>query len=171
MHDTTTTTIAGQPPSASHLTLSQIMDQHHTNLIGTVHGGRILNLIDSVAGMVAARHSDRPAVTAAIDETAFLRAVRVGDVVHVEARITWASRSSMEVAVKITADRWDRAVPPTDVATAHLVMVAIDDHGQPDRGSPPVKQPQRYPEGGQIGGQPGADGPGGARSQQHHGRC
>jgi len=33
------------------------MDQHHTNLMGTVHGGRILNLIDSVAGVVA---GDRP---------------------------------------------------------------------------------------------------------------
>ncbi|MDM4719559.1 acyl-CoA thioesterase [Micromonospora sp. WMMA1363] len=131
MHDTTT--LAGRPPSASHLTLSQIMDQHHTNLMGTVHGGRILNLIDSVAGVVAARHSDGPAVTAAIDETAFLRAVRVGDVVHVDARITWAGRSSMEVAVKVTADRWDRAV----LATAHLVMVAVDDAGQP-RAVPPL---------------------------------
>ncbi|MEU7961124.1 acyl-CoA thioesterase [Micromonospora humida] len=135
MHESTTLT--GRPPSASRLTLSQIMDQHHTNLMGTVHGGRILNLIDSVAGVVAARHSDGPAVTAAIDETAFLRAVRVGDVVHVDARITWAGRSSMEVAVKVSADRWDRAVPPVDVATAHLVMVAVDDNGQP-RAVPPL---------------------------------
>ncbi|GLZ01605.1 acyl-CoA thioesterase [Actinoplanes sp. NBRC 103695] len=122
---------AGRPPSASELTLSQIMDQHDTNLMGTVHGGQVLNLIDSVAGVVAARHSDGPAVTAVMDETAFLRAVRVGDVVHVAARITWAGRSSMEVAVKVTADRWDRAVPPTTVATSHLVMVAVDDDGKP----------------------------------------
>lgn len=128
MHDTT---LPSRPPSASRLTLSQIMDQHHTNLMGTVHGGRILNLIDAVAGVVAARHSEGPAVTAAIDETVFLQAVRVGDVVHVDARITWAGRSSMEIAVTVTADRWDRAVPPTLVATAHLVMVAIDDNGQP----------------------------------------
>ncbi|GIF98921.1 acyl-CoA thioesterase [Catellatospora citrea] len=129
--------LAGRPPAASELTLSQIMDQHHTNLMGTVHGGRILNLIDSVAGVVAARHSDGPAVTAAIDETAFLQAVRVGDVVHVRARITWAGRSSMEVAVTVTADRWDRSVPATTVATAHLVMVAVDDLGRP-RPIPPL---------------------------------
>jgi acyl-CoA hydrolase len=127
----------GRSPSASELTLSQIMDQHHTNLMGTVHGGRILNLIDSVAGVVAARHSDGPAVTAAMDETLFLQAVRVGDVVHVQARITWAGRSSMEVAVRVTADRWDRAVPPTVVATSHLVMVAVDDNGAP-RPVPPL---------------------------------
>ncbi|GAA2569862.1 hypothetical protein GCM10010435_49940 [Winogradskya consettensis] len=128
-----TAELEGRPPSASELTLSQIMDQHHTNLMGTVHGGRILNLIDSVAGVVAARHSDGPAVTAAMDETAFLQAVRVGDVVHVLARITWAGRSSMEVAVTVTADRWDRAVPATMVATSHLVMVAVDDDGKPRR--------------------------------------
>jgi acyl-CoA hydrolase len=131
------TALEGRPPSASALMLSQIMDQHHTNLMGTVHGGRILNLVDSVAGVVAARHSEGPAVTAALDEMAFLQAVRVGDVVHVDARITWAGRSSMEVAVKVTADRWDRAVPATTVATAHLVMVAIDEQGRP-RTVPPL---------------------------------
>ncbi|MEU4160502.1 acyl-CoA thioesterase [Actinoplanes sp. NPDC026670] len=121
----------GRTPSDSQLTLSQIMDQHHTNLMGTVHGGRILNLIDSAAGVVASRHSDGPAVSAAMDETLFLKAVRVGDIVHVDARITWAGRSSMEVAVKVTADRWDRAVPQVAVATSHLVMVAVDEDGQP----------------------------------------
>ncbi len=130
----------GRPPAASQLTLSQIMDQHHTNLMGTVHGGRILNLIDSAAGVVAARHSDGPAVTAAMDETVFLRAVRIGDVVHLDARITWAGRSSMEVAVRVTADRWDRAVPPTTVVTSHLVMVAVDEGARPRRVPPLLPQ-------------------------------
>ncbi|WP_328478427.1 hypothetical protein OHA21_15660 [Actinoplanes sp. NBC_00393] len=84
------------------------------------------------------RHSDGPAVTAAMDETALLQAVRVGDVVHVTARVTWAGRSSMEVAVKVTADRWDRAVPATNVVTSHLVMVAVDDDGKP-RPVPPLQ--------------------------------
>jgi acyl-CoA hydrolase len=127
----------GRTPAASRLTLSQIMSPHDTNLMGTVHGGEVLKLIDSAAGVVAARHSDGPAVTAAIDEMAFLVAVRVGDVLHIDARITWAGRSSMEVAVKISADRWDRTVPPTTVATAHLVMVAVDESGNP-RPVPPV---------------------------------
>lgn len=73
-----------------------------------------------------------------MDETALLQAVRVGDVVHVTARVTWAGRSSMEVAVKVTADRWDRAVPATNVVTSHLVMVAVDDDGKP-RPVPPLQ--------------------------------
>ncbi|CAM3535373.1 acyl-CoA thioesterase [Stackebrandtia soli] len=127
-----------RPPSASCLVVSNIMGPQDTNLLGTVHGGVILKLIDSVAGVVAARHSDGPAVTASMDEMAFLVAVRVGDVVHADARITWAGRSSMEVAVTVTADRWDSSVPPTKVAAAHLVMVAVDDNGKP-RAVPPVQ--------------------------------
>ncbi|MGH8876091.1 MAG: acyl-CoA thioesterase [Stackebrandtia sp.] len=124
-------------PSDTRLTLSSIMGPQDTNLMGTVHGGVILKLIDSVAGVVAARHSRGPAVTASMDETAFLVAVRVGDVVHVDAQITWAGRTSMEVAVTVTADRWDESVPETTVATAHLVMVAVEDDGSP-RTVPPV---------------------------------
>lgn len=120
-----------QTPSGTRLTLSSIMGPQDTNLMGTVHGGVVLKLIDSVAGVVAARHSRGPAVTASMDETVFLAPVRVGDVAHVDARITWAGRTSMEVAVTVTADRWNETVPATTVATAHLVMVAVDDTGNP----------------------------------------
>lgn len=126
-----------RPPVASRITMSSVMGTSDTNLMGTVHGGVILKLIDSAAGVVAARHSQGPAVTASMDETAFLVAVRVGDVVHVDARITWAGRTSMEVAVTVSADRWDESVPATTVATAHLVMVAVDEHGRP-REVPPL---------------------------------
>ncbi|GAA2519467.1 acyl-CoA thioesterase [Pilimelia columellifera] len=122
---------ASKVPSASRLTLSQIMTPHETNLLGTVHGGEILKLIDSVAGVAAARHSEGPAVTASMDEVAFLVAVRVGDVVHLDAEVTWAGRTSMEVTVTVRADRWDATVPATTVVTAHLVMVAVDDNGRP----------------------------------------
>lgn len=128
---------SGSGPGDTRLTMSSIMSPQDTNLMGTVHGGVILKLIDSVAGVVAARHSRGPAVTASMDETVFLAPVRVGDVAHVDARITWAGRTSMEVAVTVTADRWNETVPAATVATAHLVMVAVDDSGNP-RPVPPL---------------------------------
>ncbi len=54
-----------------------------------------------------------------------------------------------------------------------VTQVGLNELGtrrQLDGTSPPVKQPQRHPLGGQIGRQPGADAPGGAREQQPHGR-
>ena len=118
-------------PEDSHITLSQIMDAHDTNLLGTVHGGVLMKLVDSVAGVVAARHSEGPAVTISMDEMVFLVPVRVGDVVHLQARLNWVGSSSMEVGVRVTADRWDASVEPVHVSSAYVVMVAVDADNKP----------------------------------------
>ena len=75
-----------------------------TNLLGTVHGGVVMKLVDDVAGVVAQRHSGGAAVTASMDEMDFLSPVRVGDLVHAEAQVNWTGRSSMEVGVRVLAD-------------------------------------------------------------------
>ncbi|MEU1160234.1 acyl-CoA thioesterase, partial [Streptomyces sp. NPDC005921] len=62
--------IPGKPTSASRTTLSHIMTHNDTNLLGTVHGGVIMKLVDDAAGAVAGRHSGGPAVTASMDEMA-----------------------------------------------------------------------------------------------------
>ncbi|RAK40274.1 acyl-CoA hydrolase [Actinoplanes lutulentus] len=108
------------------------------NLYGTVHGGVLMKFVDDVAGASAARHSGGTAVTAAIDEIVFLEPVRVGDLVHAYAQVNWAGSSSMEVGVRLTAERWDAEEPtPIPVATAYLVFVGIDVAGRP-RKVPPV---------------------------------
>lgn len=110
-----------------------------TNLLGTVHGGSIMKLVDDVAGAVAQRHSGGPALTASMDEMAFLEPVRVGDLVYAHAQVNWAGRTSMEVGVRVLAEPWDRAgVAPTRVATAYLVFVAVAGDGNP-RPVPPVQ--------------------------------
>jgi uncharacterized protein (TIGR00369 family) len=122
----------GRTTSASRTTLSQVMEAGDTNLLGTVHGGVVMKLVDTAAGVAATRHSAGPVVTAAIDEMAFLTPVRVGDLVHAMAQVNWTGRTSMEIGVRVVAERWDRAgEPPLTVATAYLVFVAIDEHGHP----------------------------------------
>jgi acyl-CoA hydrolase len=127
----------GRPTSLSRLTISQVMGPADVNLMGTVHGGVILRLMDTVAGVVAARHAGGSAVTAFVDEMAFLAPVHIGDVVHVHAQVNWTGSTSMEVGVRVMADRWNDTVPPAHVASAYLVMVAIDEHGRP-RPVPPI---------------------------------
>lgn len=108
------------------------------NLYGTVHGGVLMKFVDDVAGASAARHSGGTAVTAAIDEIVFLEPVRVGDLVHACAQVNWTGSSSMEVGVKLAAERWDAVgAEPLTVATAYLVFVAVDVAGHP-RNVPPV---------------------------------
>jgi len=124
--------VAARPTSASRLTLSRIMSVVDTNLLGTVHGGVVMKFVDDVAGAVAARHSGGAAVTVAMDEMLFLTPVRVGDLVHASAQVNWTGRSSMEIGVRVVAERWDQAgVPPTRVATAYLAFVAVDADGTP----------------------------------------
>ncbi|MER7952947.1 acyl-CoA thioesterase [Streptomyces sp. NPDC096079] len=123
--------IPGKPISASRTTLSHIMTSHDTNLLGTVHGGVIMKLVDDAAGAVAGRHSGGPAVTASMDEMAFLEPVRVGDLLHVKAQVNWTGRSSMEVGVRVMAERWNESTPATQVGSAYLVFAAVDAEGKP----------------------------------------
>ena len=125
------------PVSASRSTLSRIMTSLDVNLLGTVHGGVVMKLVDDAAGVAAARHSRGNAVTAAMDEMVFLRPVRIGDLVHVHAQVNWAGRTSMEVGVRVTAERWNETAPAEHVASAYLVFVAVDEQGEP-RTVPPL---------------------------------
>jgi acyl-CoA hydrolase len=129
--------LPGRPTALSRVTLSRIMTAVDVNLYGTVHGGVLMKFVDDVAGAAAARHSGGTAVTAAIDEIVFLEPVRVGDLVHAYAQVNWTGSSSMEVGVKLAAERWDAVGPPTPVGTAYLVFVAVDVAGNPRR-VPPV---------------------------------
>ncbi len=110
-----------------------------TNLLGSVHGGVVMKLVDDVAGVVAQRHSGGAAVTASMDEMDFLAPVRVGDLVQASAQVNWAGRTSMEVGVRVLAEPWNEAgTEPVRVATAYLVFVAVDGSGRP-RVVPPVE--------------------------------
>ncbi len=127
-----------KPPAASATSLSRIMTLHETNLHGNVHGGVVLHLVDELGGAVAARHSGGRAVTASMDEFQFLVPVQVGDLVRADSHVNWAGRTSMEVGVRVLAERWDDAsAPPRHVASAYLVYVALDEHGAP-RPVPPL---------------------------------
>jgi acyl-CoA hydrolase len=124
-------------PARSRTSLSRIMTLHDTNLHGNVHGGVILHLVDELGGAVAARHSGGRAVTASMDEFQFLVPVNVGDLVIASSQVNWAGRSSMEVGVRVLAERWDDATAvPRHVASAYIVYVALDEEGSPRRVPP-----------------------------------
>lgn len=119
------------PPSYARVSLGIITSGREANLLGNIHGGEIMKLADSTAGAVAQRHSGGPAVTAAMDEMAFLHPVHVGDIVRTFAQVNWAGRSSMEIGVRVEAQPWnDPSVTSLHVASAYFVFVAIDADGR-----------------------------------------
>ncbi len=120
-----------RPPSFGRVVLTLLAGQAHVNLLGNVHGGEVMRLVDSTAGAAAGRHSGGPAVTAAMDEMAFLAPVHVGDILRAQATVNWAGRTSMEVGVRVESEPWNQAgTEPVHVASAYLVFVAVDADGK-----------------------------------------
>ena len=125
-------------PAYARAELAVVMSAREANLLGNIHGGEIVKLADSAAGVVAQRHGRGPAVTAALDEMAFLEPVHVGDIVHAYAQVNWAGRSSMEIGVRVEAEPWDEpGATRLHVASAYFVFVAIDTSGR-SRAIPPL---------------------------------
>jgi len=124
--------LLGHPPSYARVSLAIMTSGREANLLGNIHGGEVVKLADSTAGAVAQRHSAGPAVTAALDEMAFLEPIHVGDIVRTFGQVNWAGRSSMEIGVRVEAQPWnDPAAEPLHVASAYFVFVAIDVDGKP----------------------------------------
>jgi uncharacterized protein (TIGR00369 family) len=119
-----------KPARKSCVTLSQLMQPEHANLRGDVHGGWIMKLADEAGALAAMRHSQQRVVTVAIDQMMFHEPIRIGDLVTLEAIVTYVGRTSLEARVRVTAEN-----PVTGdrlhTNTAYLVYVALDDEGNP----------------------------------------
>ena len=106
---------------------------------GNVHGGSIMKLVDSAAGVVAMRHCRTRVVTARIDEMSFLAPVYVGNVVTLKAAVNDTGRTSLEVGVRVEAE--DLTTGHTwHVGSAYLVFVALDAAGRPTPVPPVVPE-------------------------------
>ena len=107
----------------------QILMPAHINGAGRLFGGKLVEWIDVVAGVVARRHSGRNVITAAIDNLQFKEGAYVNDTLVLIGRITYVGRTSMEVRVDTYVE--DLAGLRKVVNRAYLVLVALDDKGQP----------------------------------------
>ena len=122
--------LSPRPASESCTTISVVMEIEHANNAGYVHGGTIMRLVDTAAGIAAAKHARRRVVTASMDDMSFLSPVFIGDLVTVEAMVNDAHKTSMEVGARVHVE----TVPTGEhrrVASAHLVFVGLDEDGRP----------------------------------------
>jgi acyl-CoA hydrolase len=117
-------------PSESESSIARWMGLADANIAGNVHGGTIMRMCDEVAGIAAIRHSGCRVVTAGMDRMTFLSPVYVGDVVTVKATVNAAWRTSMEVGVRVEAEKVHTG-EVTHASTAYLTMVALDDDANP----------------------------------------
>lgn len=126
-------------PIDSKTIMTDLVLPSETNPLNNLFGGELLARMDRAASIAARRHSRRIVVTASVNHVAFNRSVPLGSVVTVEAKVSRAFRSSMEVYLDVWID--DRESGERDKANeAIYTFVAVDDSGRP------VKIPEIMPQ-------------------------
>ena len=126
-------------PNNSLTILTDMVLPAETNALNNLFGGELLARMDRACSIAAQRHCKRIVVTASVNHVAFNKAVPVGSVVIIEAKVSRAFSTSMEVYVDVwTEDR--ESGQKTKLNEGIYTFVAVDRTGAP------VKVPQIIPE-------------------------
>jgi len=128
--------LEGRTVDHSAVTISQVILPIHTGPGGVfAHGGEIIKLMDTAAGLAALRHAHTQVVTLRVEAINFIHPIRVGNYVTVTARLTYTSQSSMEIQVKVTAEHVMKE-QEWEALTAYFIFVALDENGKPQKVPP-----------------------------------
>jgi uncharacterized protein (TIGR00369 family) len=114
----------------SSVTMAQQMNPQDANPAGNVHGGVIMKLIDTAAGVAAFRHARSNVVTVSIDRLDFHYPVFVGDFVTLRAGLNHVGKTSMEVGVRVESENLLTG-ERRHTASAYLTFVALDRNSRP----------------------------------------
>ncbi len=117
-----------RPVSTSQSETTQAILPGDSNALGTLFGGKLMEYIDLVGAMAAARHARTYVVTASMDHLDFVAPVRVGDLLILKSSVNRAYKTSMEVGVKAMVEDV-RSGRYRHVSSAYLTFVAIDASG------------------------------------------
>lgn len=109
---------------------SQMIMPNDTNTLGNLMGGNLMRMVDIAGAISAQRHSNRIVVTASIDNVSFENKVPLGDVITLEAKVTRAFNTSMEVMVRVYSENIPMGTR-VQTNTAFLTFVAVDQSGRP----------------------------------------
>ena len=116
--------------SASLTIMTEIVLQNDTNTFGNLMGGRLMYWMDIAAALAAQKHCNAPVVTASVDNISFENPIKLGNVVHIEAKVTRAFTSSMEVHMRVWGEDLIQQFRYKS-NEAYYTFVALDPHRKP----------------------------------------
>ncbi|MBD2716650.1 acyl-CoA thioesterase [Microvirga sp. STR05] len=128
-----------KPVKDSFVIMTELVLPNDTNTLNNMMGGRMMHLMDIAAAIAAQKHSNRIVVTASVDNVSFREGIKLGSVVTLQAQVTRAFSSSMEVHI----DVWAEDIPSgTKFKSneAFFTFVAVDQSGRP------IDVPEAVPE-------------------------
>jgi acyl-CoA hydrolase len=117
-------------PKESFTIMNELVLPNDTNPLNNLMGGRLLHWMDIAAAISAQKHCNNIVVTASVDNVSFRHAIKLGDVITIEAKVTRAFSTSMEVRL----DVWAENIPSgTRVRSndAFYTFVALNKEGIP----------------------------------------
>ena len=117
-------------PEQSKTILTDMVLPGETNPLNNLFGGELLARMDRAASIAARRHSRRIVVTASVNHVAFNRAVPLGSVVTVEAKVSRAFKTSMEIFIDVWIEDRESG-DKTKANEAIYTFVAVNDTGRP----------------------------------------
>jgi acyl-CoA hydrolase len=110
--------------------MTELVLPNDTNTFGNLMGGRLMYWMDIAAALSATKHCSSPVVTASVDNISFTSPIKLGNVVHIEAKVTRAFNTSMEVHLKVWGeDALQQARYKSN--EAYYTFVAINSEGKP----------------------------------------
>lgn len=117
-------------PSTSFASMTELVLPNDTNTLGNLMGGRLLHWMDIVSAISAAKHCNRVVVTASVDFVDFKSPIALGEIVCLEAKITRAFTTSMEIRIDVWAENMQSG-EKRYCNSAFYTFVAVDQSGRP----------------------------------------
>ena len=114
----------------SYVIMTELVLPNDTNTLHNLMGGRMMHWMDIVSAIAAQRHSNRIVVTASVDNVSFTEGIKLGNVVTLEAQVTRAFNSSMEVHIVVYAEDIPSG-KKVKSNQAFFTFVAVDQLGNP----------------------------------------
>src|SRR6185436_19569507 len=110
--------------------MTELVLPNDTNTFGNLMGGRLMYWMDIAAALSAMKHCAVPVVTASVDNISFEAPIKLGNVVHIEAKVSRSFNSSMEVHLRVWGED---ALQQYKYKSneAYYTFVALDPNGKP----------------------------------------
>jgi acyl-CoA hydrolase len=122
-------TVKVKAPQQSFTIMNELVLPNDTNTLNNLMGGRLLHWMDIAAAISAQKHCNRIVVTASVDNVSFKQPIKLGDVITIEAKVTRAFNTSVEVRL----DVWAENIPSGSREKsneAYYTFVALDQDGK-----------------------------------------
>lgn len=86
------------------IVMTELVLPNDTNLFGNLMGGRLMYWMDIASALAASKHCNSPVVTASVDNISFEHPIKLGNIVHIEAKVSRAFNTSMEVHMQVWSE-------------------------------------------------------------------